>query len=268
MTEPNNSPSVNPLGSFAGLVGVLSIFLYFIGWIYRWTYFGFFQVELTSLNLPADSFLLVPIQAILGNFSIFSRAVMITFITVILIKLSLWLIGSPQGSNSPSPKDKFIQKLHNFLPFQWLRSFARILPLPLRYEIIVVAWVLAGLFWAARSQGLHDAFRDAVNTTSTRPIITLVSPSDKIALGRNLDDPLTNPSLKGSRIIGDVEQFRQIYGRETNDTSNSQWRLLIENNNWAYIFPAMPANAKPDQRPLVLAINTGSGQVQLLILSR
>ncbi len=114
-------------------------------------------------------------------------------------------------------------------------------------------------------QGLNDAFRDAVNTTSTRPIITLVSPSDKTTLGRNLDDRLTNPSLKGSRIIGDVKHFNQIYGQETNDVN--VWRLLIESDNWVYIFPSLPADAKADQHPLTLAVNTGDGRVQLLILS-
>jgi hypothetical protein len=46
------------------------------------------------------------------------------------------------------------------------------------------------------------------------------------------------------------------------------WRLLIENNNWVYLFPAMSPDAKPNQRPSVLAVNTGDGRVQLLILSR
>lgn len=275
-SEPQNSSNTNLLGSFASLLGVFGIFLYFIGWIYRWAYFGFFQLEITSLNLSLESFLLVPLQAILGNLWIFFRAILVLILTVLLIKSTIWLISAPKTStlvnNSQSPNSRFTQKLHDFRLFKLLRSFAQLLPLPLRHEIIIVGWILAALFWLGGCQGTADAYRDAVNNTSTRPIVTLVSPSDKLALGRNLDDLLTNPSLKGSRIIGDVEQFRNIFGQETNDTTNLKqpivWRLLIENNNWVYIFPAMPLGAKPNQRPVLLAVNTGDGRVQLLILSR
>ena len=69
-----------------------------------------------------------------------------------------------------------------------------------------------------------------------------------------------------------MEQFNQIFGRETNDTTNPNqpivWRLLVENNNWVYLFPTLPPTATANQRPPVLAINTGDDQVQLLILSR
>ncbi len=271
-----NSDRANLLGSFASLLGVLGIFLYFTGWIYRWAYFGFFEVEITTLNLPVESFLLVPIQVILGNFWIFIRTIIVVTITVVLIQFTLWLIRSPNAniplSTSKSPISRFTQKLHGFWLLKPLRSFAQLFPQPFRHEIVIIAWILFALFWLARWQGTADAYRDAVNNTSTRPIVTLVSPSDKMALGRNPDDLLTNPPLKNSRIIGDVDQFKQIFGRETNDTTNPEqpivWRLLIENNNWVYLFPAMPPGAKANQRPPVLAINTGEGQVQLLILNR
>jgi len=272
--SPNsqNSSSANLLGSFAGLVGIFSIFLYFIGWIYRWAYFGFFQIEVTSLNLPIQSFLLVPLQAVLGDLWIFLRAILVLIVTVLLIKATIWLISSPKASTSQSPISRLTQNLHSFWLFKPLRSFAELFPKPLRYEIVVVFWILAALFWLGRWQGNADAYRDALNNTSTRPIVTLVSPSNKIALGRNLDDLLTNPPLKGSRIIGDVEQFKRILGRETNDATNPKqpivWRLLIENNNWVYLFPAMLPGAKSDERPPILAVNTSDGRVQLLILSR
>ncbi|MBH8575822.1 hypothetical protein I8752_23035 [Nostocaceae cyanobacterium CENA369] len=275
-SNSQNSSTTNLLGSFAGLVGIFSIFLYFLGWIYRWAYFEFFLIEVTSLNLPIQSFLLVPLQAILGDLWIFFRAILVLIVTVLLIKATIWLISSLKASTAPGtsqlPISRFTQNLHSFWLFRPLRSFAQLLPKPLRYEIVVVLWILAALFWIGRWQGNADAYRDALNNTSTRPIVTLVSPSDKIALGRNLDDLLINPSLKGSRIIGDVEQFRQILGRETNDNTNPKqpivWRLLIENNNWVYLFPAMLPGGKPNQRPPVLAVNTGDGRVQLLILSR
>ncbi|MCC5638435.1 hypothetical protein LC593_21870 [Nostoc sp. CHAB 5844] len=275
-SDPQNSVHTNFLSSFVSLLGIFSIFLYFLGWIYRWAYFGFFQIEINYLNFPIESFFIVPVQAILGDFWIFIRANLVLIATVVLIKLTYWLISSPKVSNLPNISqlsiNKFVQRLHAFWGFKSLRSFMEFLPLPLRHEIVAVAWILAALFWLGRWQGEADAYRDAVNATSTRPIATLVSPSDKMALGRNLDDLLINPPLKGFRIIGDVEQFRQIFGREINDTTNPKqllvWRLLIENDNWVYLFPAMSRKAKPNQSPPVLAVNKGDGQVQLLILSR
>jgi len=275
-SDPQNYDNTNLLGGFISLLSIFAIFLYFLGWIYRWAYFGFFQIEINYLNFPIESFFIVPIQAILGDAWIFIRANLVLIVTFALIKFTIWLIRTYQDSDLlktlPLSINKFVKKLHNFWVFKLLRSFMEFLPLPLRYEIIAVAWILAALFWLGRWQGEADAYRDAVNATSTRPIATLVSPSDKMALGRNLDDLFINPPLKGFRIIGDVEQFRQIFGREINDTTNPQqplvWRLLIENDNWIYLFPAMSQQAKPNQRPPVLAINKSDGQVQLLILSR
>ena len=45
------------------------------------------------------------------------------------------------------------------------------------------------------------------------------------------------------------------------------WRSLIERNGWIYIFQALPSNATPKQRPLVLAIRESGNGDQLLILS-
>jgi len=275
MSSGSQEPSTPQLlGAFISLLGILGIFLYFTGWIYRWAYFGFFELEVTTLNLPLESFLIVPIQVLLGDFWIFAKAVLAVAIAVGLIQTTLWLLlpkAASTSNASHSRLDQFAKKLHRCW-FKGLRSFARLVPLPLLREMAIVAWILFVLFWVAYWQGTADARRDAVNQTSTRPLVTLVSPSDKIALGRNLDDLLIDPSRKGYRIIGDVEQFNQIFGRETNDTTNPNqpivWRLLVENNNWVYLFPTLPPQATTNQRPPVLAINTGDGRVQLLILSR
>jgi xanthine/CO dehydrogenase XdhC/CoxF family maturation factor len=47
--------STSPLGKIAGIVGLLAIALLFTGWIYRWHYFSYFQVDATSLGLPVES---------------------------------------------------------------------------------------------------------------------------------------------------------------------------------------------------------------------
>jgi hypothetical protein len=270
--EPQNPPSINILGNFAGLIGVLGIFIYFIGWVYRWAYFGFFALELNTLNLPHESFLIVPIQIIFGNFWIFIRATIAITLTIAFIKLTFWIISPhPNIQNQPNRTQRLLEKIYNFPLLKILRSLAQLIPQSLRQEIIVVIWILASLFWLGRFQGLADAYRDAVNHTSTRPIVSIVSAKDKLPLGRNLDDILIDPSLKDSHIIGDMEQFKNIIGQETNDLTDPQkpiiWRLLIESNDWVYVFPSMPSDAQFNKRPPVLAINRGDGGVQLLIIS-
>ncbi len=266
----------NLLGAFAGFVGVLGIFIYFTGWIYRWAYFGSFAIELTTLSLPSESFLIAPIQVILGSWGIFIRSVFAFLITLGLIRVSLWLLRSPTSSNPP-PSSKFrriLHTLHRSWPLQNIRALANLLPQPFLNQMIIVGWILASLFWLARFQGIADAYRDAVDATSTRPIITLVSPKDKIALGRQLtDDPQDlplNPLLKDDyRIFGDKNLFYQFRGTETNDNTKPDqpivWRMLLETENWIYLFQALPPNSPANLRPPVLAIQTGDGRVQFLI---
>ena len=278
-TAPSDPANPNPLGAFAGLVGVLAIFLFFTGWVYRWAYFGFFELDVNSLTFPAQSFLLVPIQVILGDLGRLLWALLITLLVAVLVKATLWLLeplGSPSSRVArPNP---WLARLHRFPLCQRLRQLTDLFPNPLRRDLIIVAWVLIALFWLARWQGTEDAWRDAVNPTSTRPIVTLVSPSDKIALGASLTDELIQdegnnpdiPALKNLRIFGDVEQFRRLYGKGTNRADRSElivWRLLIESGNWLYLFPALP-DRQPDLRPPVVAVNTGDGRVQSVILSR
>lgn len=58
VSAPNSPPpGTQILGTFASLLGLLGIFLYFTGWIYRWAYFGWFSLEINRLDLPLRSFL-------------------------------------------------------------------------------------------------------------------------------------------------------------------------------------------------------------------
>jgi len=248
--------------------------------MYRLAYFGFFEIELNSLNLPAQSFLLVPIQVVLGDFGKLGWAILTLLVVIGFIKATLWLLQSPPTPN-PFVKvrpgfNALLEKLRQFPVFRGVRWLTNLLPQTLYRDLIIVAWILIALFWFARWQGTEDAWRDAVNSTSTRPLITLVSPSDKFALGAALNDEIVSnpeknpvyPALKDLRIFGDVNQFRSLYAEGVNRPDNSVvWRLLLESGSWLYIFPALPER-KPDQRPLVLAVNSGDGRVQSLILSR
>ena len=308
--KKNEAQNVNILGTIAGLIGIISLFTYFTGWVYRWAYFGFFELDINSIQLPFESFFLVPIQVFLGDLHRIILAILVILFTSMAIKITLFIINNfsinnykyqskfftiklpflkkiidklPSGHcqkklkkfiNSKIYVSIFLKKLHSFYLFKPLRYFAQIFPQPLRNEIVIVAWLLTALFWLAQYQGNVDAFRDAVNKTSTRPIITLVTKKENLAIGRELgnQNELDNlkkiPSLKNFRIVGDVKQFYQIFGKETNFELDIVWRLLLQTNNWAYLFPALPSPAKPNQRPPLLVINAEQGQIQMLILSR
>ncbi|MFB2835057.1 hypothetical protein [Floridanema evergladense] len=137
-------------------------------------------------------------------------------------------------------------------------------------EIVIVFWVLIILYWLARWQGTVDAQRDA-GPNSTLPVVTLVAPENRLALGRKLDNEFIDPSLKGYRIIGDRGLFNNILGQEQTDLNNPEkpiiWRLLMERAGWIYLFPALPEKAQPDDRPPVLAIQESTLGEQMLILS-
>ncbi|MEL6459448.1 MAG: hypothetical protein AAFQ91_14485 [Cyanobacteria bacterium J06621_15] len=307
----HEAQNLNILGGIAGLIGIIGLFTYFTGWVYRWAYFGFFELDINSIQLSFESFFLVPIQLFLGDLYKIILLVGVFFITFNTIKITLLLINEfsvsnykyttplliaklqvyfskfiyklPSGVyqkklkkfiNSKISVSLFIKKLHSFYLFKLLRSFAQIFPQPLRNEIAIVAWALTALFWFAQYQGHVDAFRDAVDETSTRPIVTLVTTKENLAIGRELgnENELDNlkkiPSLKDFRIVGDVKQFYQIWGKGTNLNQPIVWRLLLQSDDWLYLFPALPSPAKPNQRPPLIAVNAEEGQVQMLILSR
>ena len=271
--QPPNETKI--LGAFASLVGLLGIFLYFTGWIYRWAYYNFFQLEIIRLDLPIRSFLFVPIQVFLGNFWAFGRTALVVIATIILIKFTLWLL-QPLNTLQVNPSNQgrsrlreFAQKFHRSLFARILRSLAEVFPQSLRNDTIIVSWLLIALFWSARIQGTIDARRDAINDTSLLPVITFVIPEKNSVLGRNLDNLFLDPSLEGYRIIGDKGLFDYLRGRETNDVATPDnprvWRLLLENNGWFYLFPALPPKANHDRRPPILAIRAnGSGELMIL----
>jgi len=99
--NPPSNPEPSVLGTFASILGLLSAALFFTGWIYRWAYFGFFQLEVTTLDLPFESFLFVPIQVFLGSFSAFCRTVFAVILTALVIQLTLRAGGV---TISPKPR--------------------------------------------------------------------------------------------------------------------------------------------------------------------
>ncbi|MEH2011110.1 hypothetical protein [Nostoc sp.] len=270
MTQTPNQET-NILGKFTSVLGLLGAALFFAGWIYRWSYFYFFQLEVNTLDLPAQSFLIVPLQIFLGDGWTICKSAIAFFIAAIAIQATLWLIkiisdtvvsvsqlllsriiSATQRKRSWTAKQ--LKSLAEFSSGQ-LRSveFLR----SLINEIVIVSWVLIVIFWLARWQGIDDARRDA-GQNSTLPVVALITPEEKFAVGRKLDDIFADPSLKGYRIIGDRGLFDDLRGREDNDISNPQqprvWRLLLERGGWIYLFRALPSNVKLDEIPSVLAI--------------
>ncbi|MFM8296972.1 MAG: hypothetical protein ACKN9A_00715, partial [Microcystis aeruginosa] len=98
---------------------------------------------------------------------------------------------------------------------------------------------------------------------------TLVLPEKQIAIGRNPEDVFTDPSLKGYRIIGDTKLLEELRGKETNDSKVNPprvWRLLIQNNNWTYVFRGLSPQSAENERPAILAIREDK-EGQLMILA-
>ncbi|MDF5726241.1 MAG: hypothetical protein PUP91_38545 [Rhizonema sp. PD37] len=283
--SPQPKPELTVLGKFASIVGLLGAALFFAGWIYRWSYFYFFQLEVTSLDFPAQSFLFVPLQIFFGNGWALCRTVLAFILTTFLILLSLWLLRIVSAFLVFKLQKRFLstRKVHtNHRQRSWfakqIRSWALFNYVQLRSiramrsflnEIIIVSWMLFVLFWLSQWQGTVDARRDA-SPQSTLPVVALITPEEKFALGRKLDNMFANPALKGYKIIGDRGLVEDIHGKEDTDTSNPKqprvWRLLLERGGWIYLFQALPANATFDQRPLVLAVQE-SEKGHLLIRS-
>ncbi len=260
-SSPTNNQELNPLGKLLSLVGLLAVALYFTGWIYRWAYFGFFQVEVTSLNLPVESFYLAAFRALIGHPLIFLRTAIALIITALAIIFTLQIIQKIQRFAV-----RYLGRIPlNLTPTQFgsLNFLSSLVN-----ELVIVLWTLAALFLLAQWQADSDALRDAVNETSRLPVVTAVIREENAALGRNLDNPLVNPS--GFRIIGERGLYERLLGRELTDPSSPDqplvWRLLIDRDGYFYIFPALPNQDRNLSVPVLIVYESGNGD-QLTILS-
>lgn len=282
---PTSTKEPSILGKFASVIGLFGVALFFAGWIYRWSYFDFFQLEVTTLDLPAQSFLIVPIQIFLGDGWIILKSAIAFIVCTIAIHLTLWLIqtiGDAMSRKLERWRSRIIvSTAHHKRTWgaQWLKSlteFNSLQPSSIQLlrslvnEIVIVSWVLAVIFWLASWQGIADARRDA-GQNSSLPVVTLVIRENALALGRKLDDVFTNPAVKGYRVIGDIGLFDELRSREDNDTTDPKkprvWRLLLERGGWIYLFIALPPNADKNLRPSVLAIQQGGLGAHLMIRS-
>ena len=256
--SPQNNQELQPLGKLISLLGLLAVGLYFTGWIYRWAYFGFFQLDVTTLNLPLESFYLAAFRSLFGNPLTILRTIITLSLTVLVIIVTLKIIQILQ---------RFVIRYLERIPLNLTSTQLRSLKFfySLIDELVIVLWTLAALFFLAQWQANRDAFRDVVNETSRLPLVTTVIREENAALGRNLDNPFLNPS--GFRIIGDRSLYERLLGKELTDISNPEkprvWRLLIDRDGYFYIFPALPNQDRNLSVP-VLIIYESSEQMTIL----
>lgn len=286
-SSPQPTPQSKILGNFANVVGLLSAALFFTGWIYRWSYFYCFQLNVITLDLPVQSFLLVPLQVFLGDGPRIVKSAIALLLTALAIYLSLWLVNSINKTVAAKingtitgwlsyPYGRRFRWLYRILnswqQFNVNRYNSIKLLRSLVDEIIIVGWVLLVLFWSAYHQGIADARRDA-GENSSLPAVALIGKQDSMALGRKLDDPTLRLTPKGFKAIGDAGLFADLSKRDYTDINNPKeprvWRLLLERGNWIYLFPALTKEQQtdPKARPLVIAIQPSQSGAQLLIVS-
>jgi hypothetical protein len=280
------TPDPNFLGNFASVVGLLAAALFFAGWIYRWSYFYYFQLNIITFDLPVESFFIVPIQVFLGDGRTIVKSAIALLQTALAIYITLWLVHSITRT-VPAKINDLITRSTSYLSgrkFTWTYRFlkswkefninkSQLLKFlrSLLDELIIVSWVLLVLFWSAYYQGIADARRDA-GENSTLPAITLIANRDNIALGRKLDDPTLRINPKEFKAIGDLGLFLDLSKRDYTDINNTQeprvWRLLLARGNWIYLFPTLTKQQQkdPKARPPVIAVQQGLPG-KLLILS-
>ncbi|MBC7882010.1 MAG: hypothetical protein H7Y37_11840 [Anaerolineae bacterium] len=275
---PNPTPKTKLLAEFIGQASVFGIFLYFTGWIYRWSYFGYYQIDINTLALSQQSFLIVPLQVFLGSFGATSRALfLMVTLTFVISAISVFVQATRETLGTAFFELETIRydplKIKPVeIPAIVKRFMVNTLLQPFVVDIVIVLIVLSSLFWLASFQGYEDARRDAFNDTSTLPIVAYISHSDEFPLGRNLAQPLFNSPLKSFRGIGDLSLLRQLQGRDITDKTipnQPVWRMLLGVEEWIYLVPAIPGGISQNQNlhPPVVAMRTSNNSSDLMLLS-
>jgi hypothetical protein len=286
-STPESTPPSTILGNFASVVGLFSIALFFTGWIYRWSYFAYFKLEVMTLDLPVESFFMVPLQVFLADGWTIVKSAIALLLTALTIYHILWLVNSINKTvfatiNRSIAGWKSYIYSRNFRIYRILQSWEQFninrlnsirLLRSLVDEIIIVSLVLLVLFGFARDKGIVDARRDA-GQASTLPVVTLVAKEDNIALGRKLNDVFDDKlTLEKYKFIGDKGLFDDWLSKANTDTYDSKqprvWRLLLERGSWIYLFPALTTEQQkdPQSRPPVIAVQQSQSGDQLLIIS-
>jgi len=278
---PNSEPTI--LRRFASLIGLLGASLFFTGWIYRSVYFFHFNIEVTTLDLPVQSFFIVPIQVLFGEGQAIARTLLALIIMIPALYLSL--LGIRVVADGFASRYSSFQNWVKQNPSQsfWMRGYQLLIAFdPLNFdsikflsslvdESVIVAWVLFILFHLAQSQAIADAQRD-IGPNSTLPVVTFITPESRIPLGRFLDKPFDDPSIAGFRVFGTLKPFDSLLGSEITDGTDTQqptrvWRLLLERDGWIYLIQTYPTVENKREFPPVVVVQKSLYGDQMMILA-
>lgn len=260
MDKSPNDP-VAPLGKLAGSIGLVAIALLFTGWIYRWHYFTSFQVDPTSLGFPIESISITAFSLLFRSpWSIlrFINGLALAFAGIVVTFRAIrfcsgWLLP-------------LFMKIQQRMDLRGEQRQQLSLLTSLANELVIVLWLLLVLYGLAASQGLYDARRDAVDETSTLPLITIAMPGAQSVIGRDPDQMLVNPS--GVRLFGSRERYDALIGDELNsDSGRRRWRLLSDAGDRLLVIPSLPSAQIGGKVPPVLIFPDGGKGDRLIILS-
>ena len=247
--------SFSPLGKLAGSVGLLAIALFFTGWIYRWHYFTYFQVEPTSLGLSVESASIAAFSLLFGSpwaIARFLGGLGLAFVGILFTFKAIRICMRPLAS--------WLGRLEQN-QLQQLRLLGSLVD-----ELVIVLWLLLVLYGLAAGQGLADARRDAVDDTSTLPVIAIAMAGKDAVIGRDPDQLLINPN--GVRLFGSRERYDALLGAELNPLGGGRrWRLLSDVGGQLLVFPSLPAAEVGGKSPPVLIFPDGGKGDRLIILS-
>ncbi|WP_204102937.1 MULTISPECIES: hypothetical protein [Spirulina sp. CCY15215] len=294
------------LSKFAGLLTIIGGALYFTGWIYRWAYFSFFQLEITTLDFPHQSFLFVPLQVFFGSFATWDSLKQIAlslllFLLVIYlgIPFTLWLIE--KISIRISHIFNFIkqtlqnkhQQLKNYLtqnrPLARKNARKRFLVAQLRNILTLLINILKPLkfqpidykkslwdetiiiFWILILLFLLARNQGIVDARRDAGKDSKL-PSITLIVPENTlafgNTPDNPQTLKGFQIIGDAKRYANIQNTPINDPDRDRvWRLLLDSEGFFYLFKSLPENATLEQRPILFIIQGSFNGSSLVILS-
>jgi hypothetical protein len=260
MSESQNR-SETPFGKLAGSVSLLAVALLFTGWIYRWSYFTYFQVEPDSLGYPLESISITAFSLLFRSpWSIlkFGIGLVLAFLGIVV---TFRVIGICNVRLAPHFRT-IVQRIG----LSGEQRLLLLLMFSLANELVTILWLLLILYGLAASQGLEDAHRDALDETSTLPVITIAMPGKQAVIGRDPNQILVNPS--NVRLFGGRERYDALIGDELNsDSGKRRWRLLSDSGGKLLVIPTLPSNQIGGKSPAVLIFPDGGKGDRLVILS-
>jgi hypothetical protein len=253
--------SSSPLALLAESVGLLAVALFFTGWMYRWHYYTFFQVEPTSLGLSVESTFIAAYAVLFGGPLAVLRLVLGLALAGVGMALTFRAISACRRRlRGP------LERCGGFLAFsaaqrKQLGALASLLD-----ELVIVLWLLLVLKGLAGMQGLADARRDALEESSTLPVITIAMRGSEAVIGRDLDQELVNP--RDVRLLGSRERYVALLGRELSGSGGgSTWRLLSDAGGQLLVIPTLRAADAGGRAPPVLLVPEGGKGDRLILLS-